>query len=112
VQVKHKSTGAVACTVSKSDGRYAFLNLPAGPYELTIVMPCCAYKRFYKDVEAGAGQAAQLDLRLAETVTGTTLGDDPARLAATIQKRANCPVQACAAGGVARRNPHGYCFGR
>jgi hypothetical protein len=91
VQVKNKSTGALARTVSKSDGHYAFTNLPAGPYELTIVMPCCAYNRFAKDVTVDSGQAAQLDIRLTETINGTTLGDDPARTAALMRKRARVP---------------------
>jgi hypothetical protein len=91
VQVKNKATGALARTASKSDGRYAFTNLPAGPYELTIVMPCCAYNRFTKDVTVDAGQGAQLDIGLVETINGTTLGDDPARAAVTMRKRARIP---------------------
>lgn len=91
VQVKNKTTGAVARTASKSDGRYTYTNLPAGPYELTIVMPCCAYNRFSKDVAVDPGQTGQLDIRLTETINGTTLGDDPARTAGLMRKRAKVP---------------------
>jgi hypothetical protein len=91
VQVKNKATGALARTVSTSDGRYGFTTLSAGTYELTIAMPCCAYVPFRKEVTVDAGRPAQLDIALAETINGTTLGDDPARAAATMRKRAKIP---------------------
>ncbi|HXP87901.1 MAG TPA: carboxypeptidase-like regulatory domain-containing protein [Bryobacteraceae bacterium] len=91
IQMKNKATGALTRTASKSDGSYAFSNLPAGTYELTIVMPCCAYNRFSKDVTVDASQSAQLDIRLSETINGTTLGDDPGRTAAMMRKRAKVP---------------------
>ena len=91
VQVRNKATGAVARTVSKNDGRYSFTNLAAGTYELSIAMPCCAYSRFREEVTLAAGQAAQLNAPLRETINGTTLGDDPGRTAAMMSKRAKIP---------------------
>ncbi len=44
IQVKNKATGAVARVSGGKDGRYSFMGLDAGTYELSIVMPCCAYQ--------------------------------------------------------------------
>jgi hypothetical protein len=91
MQVKNKATGTIAQTSSKSDGRYTFAGLAPGVYDLSIVMPCCAYATFAKEVTVQAGQATALDIRLTETVNGTTLGDDPGRLAALMRKRDKVP---------------------
>lgn len=91
IQVKNKVTGKIARTTSKSDGSYTLGDLAAGAYELSIVMPCCAYERFTKEVALAAGQTTQLVIRLTETVNGTTLGDDPGRLAAVMRKRDRVP---------------------
>jgi hypothetical protein len=93
IQMKSKTTGAVARTSSKSDGAYAFTGLMAGAYQLSIVMPCCAYKRTLKDVDLEVDKSVQLSIKLEETVNGTTLGDDPGRLATAMRKRAKVPSQ-------------------
>jgi hypothetical protein len=93
IQLKSKTTGAVARTSSKSDGRYTLAGLAPGTYEFSIVMPCCAYKQTRQDIVLDAGKTAQLNIRLAETVNGTTLGDDPGRLAKVMRKRAKVPSQ-------------------
>jgi hypothetical protein len=93
IQVKNKATGAIARTTSKSDGSYTLAGLPEGTYELSIVMPCCAYKRVAKEVILEAGKTVQLNIKLVETVNGTTLGDDPGRLAAVMRKRSKIPSQ-------------------
>ncbi len=93
IQVKNQTTGAEARTRSKADGRYTLAGLAAGTYELSIVMPCCAYKRVGQDVTVRAGQTVQLNIGLAETVNGTTLGDDPARLANVMRKRSKIASQ-------------------
>jgi hypothetical protein len=93
IQVKNKTTGVTTRISSKSDGRYALSGLAPGTYEFSIVMPCCAYKGITRDIALEAGKPAQLDIRLAETVNGTTLGDDPGRLAKVMRKRAKVPSQ-------------------
>jgi hypothetical protein len=91
IQVRNKATGAVARTSSKSDGRYRLAGLAPGTYEFSIVMPCCAYNRVAREIALEAGKPAQLDIALTETVNGTTLADDPARLANIMRKRAKVP---------------------
>jgi hypothetical protein len=91
VQLKNKSTGAVARTSSKSDGSYTVDGLAAGTYEFSIVMPCCAYRGVRRDILLEAGKTAQLNIKLVETENGTTLGDDPNRLANVMRKRAKIP---------------------
>lgn len=91
IQIKNKATGTLARTLTKVDGRYLFANLASGTYELTIVMPCCAFNAFREEVTLTAAQSAQLNAQLKETINGTTLGDDPGRLAATMRKRAKIP---------------------
>lgn len=93
IQLQNQATGALARTSSKSDGRYTFTGLAAGTYEFSIVMPCCAYKRITRNISLEAGKTAQLNIRLVETVNGTTLGDDPGRLANVMRKRAKVPTQ-------------------
>ncbi len=93
IQVKNKSTGAVARIASKLDGSYTLGGLAPGAYELSIVMPCCAYKDVAQDIRVEADKTVQLNIKLAETVNGTTLGDDPGRLANVMRKRANVPSQ-------------------
>jgi len=93
IQVKNKSTGAVARIASKSDGSYTLPGLVPGTYEYSIVMPCCAYKDVAQDIRVEADKTLQLNIKLAETVNGTTLGDDPGRLANVMRKRANVPSQ-------------------
>jgi len=93
IQLMNRATGAVARSSSKSDGRYALTGLAAGTYEFSIVMPCCAYRRFTRDILVAAGKTAQLNIQLLETVNGTTLGDDPNRLANVMRKRAKIPSQ-------------------
>lgn len=91
VQAKDKETGAIVRTVSAADGGYAFADIPAAVYELSIAMPCCAFDPFESDVTVRAGQATPFDVRLVETVGGQTLGDDPGRIAEMIRRRSKVP---------------------
>src|SRR5580704_4708083 len=93
IQLKNKATGALARTTSKSDGSYVLTGLPPGSYVFSLVMPCCAYKQTSREITLEAGKTEQLNIRLAETVNGTTLGDDPNRLANVMRKRARIPSQ-------------------
>jgi len=91
VQVKSKTTGSAARTISAPDGRYSISNLTPGGYDVTVVMPCCAYNAFNQSVDVAAGENKSFDIRLTETINGTTLGDDPARAAAVMRKRSTIP---------------------
>ena len=93
IQLRNKTTGALARTSSKADGSYTLTGLAAGTYVFSLVMPCCAYKQISRDITLEAGKTEQLNIRLAETVNGTTLGDDPNRLANVMRKRARIPSQ-------------------
>lgn len=92
VQAKNKETGAVARTVSTASGRYTLAELPPGTYELSIVMPCCAFKPFVREnLTLQTEQTLQLDIRLEEGVSLNTLGDDPGTFAAIVRKRSVVP---------------------
>jgi Carboxypeptidase regulatory-like domain len=93
IQLKSKTTGAVARAVSASDGSYELRYIAPGEYDLTISMPCCAYGRVAKEVAVEANKPGRLDVSLIETVNGSTLGDDPARLADVMRKRAKVQVR-------------------
>ena len=93
VQLKSGISGGLVRTVSKQDGRYAFNNLPAGTYEFTLVMPCCAYARVANEIVIEPGKAVVRNIGLIETVNGSTLGDDPGRLAEVMRRRAKVPVR-------------------
>jgi hypothetical protein len=94
IQAKNQATGAVARTMSKADGRYALPNLPAGKYEISANMPCCAFRPFIKsDFVVNAGAVSQVDILIAEGGSLSTYGDDPGTLAAMVRKRSNVPKQ-------------------
>ncbi|PYR66316.1 MAG: hypothetical protein DMF88_16770, partial [Acidobacteria bacterium] len=83
VQAKNRQSGAVVRGATASDGRYRLAPMPAGSYDISITMPCCAYEPFARqDVAIAAGQTRQLDVRLAEGASFNTAGDDPGELAA------------------------------
>jgi hypothetical protein len=92
VQVRHKISGAVVRSASTADGRYLFADIPAGEYELSVVMPCCGYDPFRADVTVRAGQSTAFDISLVENVGGRTIGDDPGRNADLIRDRSPVPA--------------------
>jgi hypothetical protein len=79
-------------TVSAAGGGYVLADIPAGVYELSIAMPCCAFDPFTGDVTVRAGQATHFDVRLVETLNGQTLGDDPGRNVEMIRRRSTVPA--------------------
>ena len=92
VQARNRQSGAVVRGTTASDGRYRLAPMPAGSYDISITMPCCAYEPFVRqDVALAAGQTQQLDVRLAEGGSFNTAGDDPGELAAVIRKRQKVP---------------------
>jgi len=92
VQATNRQGGAIVRAVTTADGRYRLAPLPAGSYDISISMPCCAFEPFARqDIAIQAGQTRQLDVRLAEGVSLNTLGDDPGTLAAVLRNRAKVP---------------------
>jgi len=92
VQAKNRQSGAVARAVTSADGRYRLTPLAAGSYDISIVMPCCAFEPFaQQNIAIQAGQTRQLDVRLAEGFSLNTLGDDPGTLAGVLRNRAKVP---------------------
>jgi hypothetical protein len=92
IQLKNTTTGVDARTVTTPDGRYQFAGLAPGVWEYSIVMPCCAWGRVHQTVSLKAGTPVQVNVSLIETINGSTLGDDPARLADVLRKRARVPA--------------------
>jgi hypothetical protein len=92
IQARNQRSGAVVRAVTSADGRYRLTPLPAGTYDISIMMPCCAFDPFVRpDVAIQAGQTREIDVRLAEGVSLNTLGDDPGTLAAVLRNRAKVP---------------------
>jgi hypothetical protein len=93
IQITNKTTGVVVRTMSEPDGRYVFNGLPAGSWFFSIVMPGFAFERINREIVLEAGKILILNIGLTETVNGSTLGDDPARLAQVLLKRARVPAR-------------------
>ena len=94
VQARNTETGAVARAISSAAGQFALPGLPAGTYELSIVMPCCAFEPYNRgDITLQTGQTLHLDVRLKEGESLNTLSDDPGTLAALVRKRSVVPAQ-------------------
>lgn len=94
VQARNTETGAVARALSSAAGQFALPGLPAGTYELSIVMPCCAFEPYNRgDITLRTGQTLHLDVRLKEGESLNTLSDDPGTLAALVRKRSVVPAQ-------------------
>ena len=73
IQVKSPETGATYRATSSSTGNYTFAQLPAGTYDLFIVMPGFATYR-KPGIVIQAGQKLRLDIQLADPQLNT-LGD-------------------------------------
>jgi hypothetical protein len=91
IQVKHKTNGAVARMRSDANGRYKFTGLADGKWDFTIRMPCCSYANVSSEVVVATGITQQFDVKLVESLNGSTLGDSPARNAEAMQKRQRVP---------------------
>jgi Carboxypeptidase regulatory-like domain len=89
VQAKNAATGAVYRGLSSASGDYTLTQVPAGKYELSVNVPCCAYQPFtLPDVTVEPDKKLSFDIRLAEGGSYRTLGDDPNTLAEMIRVRA------------------------
>ncbi len=89
IQAKNKQTGTITRASSSATGRFSLSNLTPGIYELSITMPCCAFKPFVKDDVRIGDQNIQIDIRLEEDEYFVTSGlfDDPGILAAAVRSK-------------------------
>lgn len=93
VQAKNTATGAVFRGLSSASGEYSLTRLPAGKYEISVNVPCCAYESYTKqDVGVSAAQKLQFNIRLEEGGSYRTVGDDPNTVAETMRSRAKVPA--------------------
>src|ERR1700722_9999484 len=66
VQAKNVATGAVYRGLSSASGDYTLKQVPAGKYELSVNVPCCAYQPFTQaDVTVEPAKKLSFDIRLA-----------------------------------------------
>jgi hypothetical protein len=90
VEAKHVATGKFYKATTSAKGEYKFGQLPAGSYEITVLM--LLYRPFLrKDVAIAAGHDEHLDIQLSDDAFGNTLGEFPA-LFALFSKRPPPPV--------------------
>lgn len=93
VQAKSLATGVMYRGLSSASGDYTLTRVPAGTYELSVTMPCCAYEPYTKlDVVVEPARKLKLDIHLAQGPSLGTLGDDPGLLAEMIRSRARVPT--------------------
>jgi hypothetical protein len=93
VQAKNAATGAVYRGLSSASGDYTLTQVPAGKYELSVNVPCCAYQSFTQaDVTVEPGKKLTFD-NLAEGGSYRTLGDDPNTLAEMVRVRAGVKAE-------------------
>jgi len=94
VQAKNAATGDVYRGLSSASGDYTLTRVPAGKYELSVNVPCCAYQSFTQaDVTVEPGKKLSFDIHLAEGGSYRTLGDDPNTIAETVRLRAGVEAE-------------------
>src|SRR5262245_61141679 len=77
VQLKHVSTGTTYNTVSSPTGIFAFTQLSAGAYELSVPRTGITYAAYVKkDLIVDAGGTLRADIRLQWGPSLGTIGDD------------------------------------
>jgi len=92
IQAKNSAGGAVVRGVGSSKGEYS-IALPAGTYDIAVVMPCCQYGTFTQPgVILRAGESRRLDVRLPWGANLGTLADDPILLLNEFRERAAVPT--------------------
>jgi hypothetical protein len=92
IQAKNAATGAVLRGTGSLQGQYS-LTLPAGTYELSVVMPCCQYGSFTQPgVAVRAGEMRRVNIRLPWGTNLGTLGDDPILLLNDFRDRGSVPT--------------------
>jgi len=91
IEAKNSATGAVVRGTGSAKGEYT-LALPAGTYDLSVVMPCCQYGTSKQSgLMVRAGESRRLDIRLPWGANLGTLADDPILLLNEFRERAAVP---------------------
>ena len=94
IQATNAATKAAVRVTGSPKGEYT-LPLPAGTYDLAVIMPCCQYGSVTQaGVVVRAGESRRLDLRLPWGSNLGTLGDDPILLLNDFRERAAVPTGA------------------
>jgi len=89
VQAKREPSGLTITGHGAAGGTYT-IDVPPGTYELSVSAP--GMKSFRRGgLVVSAGQTLRLDVRLEETVSLRTLGEDPTAIAATYFNRPDPP---------------------
>ena len=92
IQAKNQATSEVVRGMGSAKGEYT-LALPAGTYDLAVIMPCCQYGSSNQPgVIVRAGESRRLDIRLPWGTNLGTLADDPILLANEFRERAAVPT--------------------
>jgi len=91
IEATNSTTGAVIRAHGSDKGEFA-LSLPAGTYDVAVVMPCCQYgSSTQRRVVLRAGESRRLNVRLPWGSNLGTLGDDPILLLNDFRERAAVP---------------------
>jgi hypothetical protein len=78
VTLTETSSGARVAGRLNRDGSYIVQDVPAGTYDLELVVPSRMYERYQRaNVVIETGKATQLDLHIAWGMNLGTVGDDP-----------------------------------
>jgi Carboxypeptidase regulatory-like domain len=81
VQAKNTETGSVYKAASLATGQYTLQGLPAGSYDVSVVIPGLrGYQQ--KGIRVEAAKTSSLDIHLQEGTQLSTLGEDPLAIAA------------------------------
>jgi len=92
IQFKNSSGSAMVRGTSSSKGEYS-ISLPAGTYDLSVVMPCCQYGTYNQSgVTIRAGESNRMNIRLPWGPNLGTLADDPILLLNEFRERAAVPA--------------------
>jgi hypothetical protein len=79
VEAKNVTSGIIYQAATSPKGEYSFAQLPAGKYEVSVLM--LLYRPFLrKDFAVVASRSAHLDIQLSDDAFGNTLGEFPALL--------------------------------
>jgi len=92
IQVTNTATDDYQRGRSDANGDYEMVGLSAGSYRLTINLPCCTYDTYVsEDIEIATGQVRELDVKLQQGMSISTVGDNPTVVAAALRDRQNIP---------------------